>query len=216
MNNLIAKIPGRSSDIVIIGGHFDTKRFDDFKFVGANDGGSSAAFVMEMAQLLKRRANAFTYWCVFFDGEEAVKEWTDTDSVYGSRHLVERLEKSGELSKVRAMLLVDMIGDRDLDILREGNSTPWLVDIIWNSAAELGYQKYFLPRSFDIGGDDHFPFLGARIPSVDIIDFDYGFDNIYWHSEKDTADKCSPQSLEIVGNTLLRALPRVEHRLQGK
>jgi glutaminyl-peptide cyclotransferase len=214
MNNLIAKIPGASPDIILIAGHYDTKLFENFRFVGANDGGSSAGFVLEMATVLKRRQNRFTYWCVFFDGEEAVDEWSDTDSVYGSRHLVQRLKAAHELSSIKAMLLVDMIGDRDLDVLREGNSTPWLTDIIWNSAAELGYQKNFLPKTFDIGGDDHFPFLREGIPAVDLIDFDYGFANINWHSDRDTVDKCSPHSLQIVGDTLLRALPRIETRLR--
>lgn len=214
MKNIIAKIPGTSSDIIIIGGHYDTKLFDNFRFVGANDGGSSAAFVLEMARVLKSRKKQLTYWCVFFDGEEAVREWTDADSLYGSRHLVQRLKTTAQLTKIRAMLLVDMIGDRDLDILREGNSTPWLTDILWNSAAELGYQKNFLPRAFDIGGDDHFPFLREGIPAVDLIDFNYGFSNIDWHSERDTIDKCSPRSLQIVGNTMLRALPRIEFRLR--
>ena len=216
MNNLIAKIPGASPDVIIIAGHYDTKLFDTFRFVGANDGGSSAAFVLEMAQILKHRKNAFTLWCVFFDGEEAVGEWSDMDGVYGSRHLVQELKASGQLSKVKAMLLVDMIGDKDLDILREGNSTPWLVDILWNSAAELGYGKYFIPKTYDIGGDDHFPFLQAGVPAVDVIDFDYGFSNIFWHSKRDTVDKCSPESLEIVGNTFLRALPRIEMRLRAR
>ncbi|MDD5544032.1 MAG: M28 family peptidase [Acidobacteriia bacterium] len=214
MNNIIAKIPGESPEILIIAGHYDTKLFDSFRFVGANDGGSSAAFVLEMAHALKQRKNLFTMWCVFFDGEEAVGEWSDNDSVYGSRHMVEELRRQHLIEKVRAMILVDMIGDRDLDILKEGNSTPWLNDIIWNSAAELGYQKEFVPRSFDIGGDDHFPFLRAGIPAVDLIDFDYGFSNAYWHSGQDTLDKCSARSLGVVGNTLLRALPRIEARLK--
>jgi Zn-dependent M28 family amino/carboxypeptidase len=216
MKNIIAKIPGTSSDVIIISGHYDTKLFDNISFLGANDGGSSAAFVLEMARVLKHRKSRFTYWLVFFDGEEAVGEWSDTDSVYGSRHMVERLRKSGQLSLVRAMILVDMIGDRDLDILKEKSSTSWLVDILWNSAAELGYQKYFLPKSFEIGGDDHFPFLRAGIPAVDIIDFDYGFANMNWHTDRDTIDKCSPQSLKVVGETVLRALPRIEFRLDRK
>jgi len=213
MNNLIAKIPGASPDAIILAGHYDTKRFDTFRFVGANDGGSSSAFLLELAQVLAHRKNPFTIWCVFFDGEEAVREWTDTDSLYGSRHLVQRLKAGGQLSKIRAMILVDMIGDRDLDILKESNSTPWLIDLLWSGAAELGYQKNFLPQSFAIGGDDHFPFLREGIPAVDLIDFDYGFSNIYWHSERDTLDKCSARSLQIVGDTILRSLPRIESRL---
>lgn len=216
MNNLIAKIPGVSSEIIVLGGHYDTKLFETFRFVGANDGGSSAAFLLEMAGNLKRRKNPFTVWCVFFDGEEAVHEWTDTDSLYGSRYFVQYMKSSSQLSKIKAMLLVDMIGDRDLNLLKESNSTPWLVDILWNSAADLGYKKNFLPESFSIGGDDHFPFLQEGIPAMDLIDFDYGFSNVYWHSEQDTADKCSPRSLQIVGETVLKALPAIEARLQRK
>jgi glutaminyl-peptide cyclotransferase len=213
MNNLIAKIPGASSNVVILGGHYDTKLLDSFRFVGANDGGSSAAFLLEMARVLKHRKNRLTYWCVFFDGEEAVREWTDADSLYGSRHFVGQLKSSNQFSKIKAMVLVDMIGDRSLNLLKESNSTAWLVDVIWSSVAQLGFQESFLPGSFAIGGDDHFSFLEENIPAVDLIDFDYGPSNLYWHSEQDTVDKCSPRSLQIVGETLLKALPLIEDRL---
>lgn len=216
MSNLIAKIPGASSEIIILGGHYDTKLFETFRFAGANDGGSSAAFLLEMAGNLKRRQNPLTVWCVFFDGEEAVREWTDTDSLYGSRYFVQSMKSSNQLSKIKAMLLVDMIGDRDLNLLKESNSTPWLVDILWRTGAGLGYSKNFLPESFSIGGDDHFPFLQEGIPAVDLIDFDYGFSNAYWHSAEDTVDKCSPRSLQIVGDTVLKALPLIESRLMRR
>ncbi|MBZ5536205.1 MAG: M28 family peptidase [Acidobacteriia bacterium] len=216
MNNLIAKIPGASSEVIVLGGHYDTKLFETIRFVGANDGGSSAAFLLEIAGILKRRKNSLTIWCVFFDGEEAVREWTDTDSVYGSRHFVQHMKSSNRLSKIKAMLLVDMIGDRDLNLLKESNSTSWLVDILWDSGAGMGFRKNFLPESFSIGGDDHFPFLQEGIPAVDLIDFDFGFANAYWHSEQDTVDKCSPRSLQIVGDTVLKALPFIESRFLQK
>src|ERR1039458_1757968 len=131
MTNIIAKFPGAQSKVVMVSGHYDTKRESNFRFVGANDGASSAALLLELARALTTQKHALTYWLVFFDGEEAVQEWTATDSVYGSRHLLQKLSSQGELGRIQAMILVDMIGDADLAIHREFNSSPWLVDSIF-------------------------------------------------------------------------------------
>jgi Zn-dependent M28 family amino/carboxypeptidase len=209
MTNLIAKFPGSRRETVIVGGHYDTKRFDDFRFVGANDGGSSAALLMELARLLAGRQHALTYWLVFFDGEEAVREWSATDSVYGSRHLVEKLSASGELSRIKALILVDMIGDAQLRIPRESNSTPWLTDLVFNVAQRLGYGKYFV-NSQDAADDDHIPFINAGVSALDLIDFDYGPNNSYWHTAQDTPEHCSPLSLTIVGRVVAASLEELE------
>jgi Zn-dependent M28 family amino/carboxypeptidase len=193
----------------MVAGHYDTKRFEDFRYVGANDGGSSAALLLELARVLASRKNALTYWLVFFDGEEAIRDWTSTDSLYGSRHLVEKLSASGELSRVQAMILVDMIGDANLDIHREGNSTPWLVDTVFNVAKRLGYGRYF-PESQIAMDDDHIPFVNAGVSAVDLIDFDYGPNQSYWHSAKDTLEHCSPLSLTIVGRVVAATLNELE------
>ncbi len=208
MCNLIAKIPGASSSIVIIAGHYDTKRMD-VRFVGANDGASSAAFLLEMARVLARRNNRLTYWLVFFDGEEALQCWSATDGLYGSRHFAQELSDQGTLNQVRAVILVDMIADAHLDIRREAHSTPWLSDIVFAQAQRLGYARYFLnsPRTIE---DDHIPFLELGVPAVDIIDLDYGPFNLYWHTKYDTVDKCSPASLAIVARVVLATLAALE------
>lgn len=208
MVNLRVTLPGTGRGRLVIGGHYDTKLFRDVRFVGANDAGSSTAFLLELARVLKARANAIPIEIVFFDGEEAVIDWRGNDRVYGSRHYVDAARASGELSSIKAMILVDMIGDRDLNLKRESASTRWLTDTIWHSARTLGLGRHFLDEEMAIE-DDHLPFLEAGIPAVDLIDFDYP----PWHTPGDTLDQVSGRSLEIVGTVLLDALPAIESRL---
>ena len=208
MTNIVAEIPGASPLVVIIGGHYDTKRMAT-PFVGANDGGSSPAFLLGMARVLARRTNKLTYWLVFFDGEEAVRRWSATDSLYGSRHFAAKLSAERIQNRVKAALVVDMIADAHLNIRPEARSTPWLNNLIPNEANRLGFGRYFLnrPRNID---DDHVPFLNLGIPAVDIIDLDYGPLNLYWHTRYDTPEHCSAASLAIVGAVVLRALSAIE------
>ncbi|MGA8285675.1 MAG: M28 family peptidase, partial [Candidatus Sulfotelmatobacter sp.] len=112
-------------------------------------------------------------------------------------------EADGTLKKIKAFLLADMIGDADLNIDRDTNSTPWLEDVVYEAASRLGYQSHFFVRN--VGGmeDDHIPFVKRGVPSADLIDFDYGYNNVFWHTPQDTVDKLSPKSLEIVGITML-------------
>lgn len=208
MVNLMASIPGASRDRLIIAGHYDTKRFTEFRFVGANDGGSSAAFLLEMARVLKGRQNPFTIELLFLDGEEAVVEWEGTDRVYGSRHYVEAARRDGSLASIKALVLVDMIADRDLELKRDLNSSPWLTQIIWNAARERGLGRFFVSDATAIE-DDHLPFLEAGVPAVDLIDLDYPA----WHTADDTLDAVSARSLQVVGDVLLAALPQIEQRL---
>ena len=207
MTNLIAKFPGTQSKVVMVTGHYDTKRFEDFRFVGANDGASSAALLLELARALQGRQHALTYWLVFFDGEEAVREWTDTDSLYGSRHWVQKLSSRGELGRIQAMILVDMIGDSKLVIHRETGSTPWLTDLLFAAAHRLGYAKYFLDAPTSVE-DDHVPFVNAGVAAVDLIDFNP--EDGYWHTAKDTVEHCSPLSLTIVGRVVVASLADLE------
>jgi glutaminyl-peptide cyclotransferase len=213
MVNLVATIPGARRDRIVIAGHYDTKLYREFRFVGASDGGSSAAFLLEMARVLKTRKSPLTVDIVFLDGEEArMPEWRGTDNTYGSRHYVDLAKKDGSLGTLKAMLLVDMIGDRDLDIRRETSSTPWLTDLIWSAAKRQGLDNYFVPESARIE-DDHLPFLAAGVPSVDIIDLENYQGRGKWHTAQDTLDACSARSLQVVGDTLLAALPQIEARL---
>jgi Zn-dependent M28 family amino/carboxypeptidase len=209
MTNLIAKFRSSRRETVIVAGHYDTKRFDAFRFLGANDGGSSAALLVELARVLGGRQNALNYWLVFFDGEEAVRDWSATDSLYGSRHLVEKLSASGELSRIQALILVDMIAGAPLRIPREDRSTPWLTDLVFNVAQRLGYGKYFV-NSREAVDDDHMPFINSGVAAVDLIDLDYGPNRSYWHSAQDTLDHCSPLSLTIVGRVVTATLEELE------
>ena len=206
MANVVAVIPGRRPDVILIAGHYDTKWFRDITFVGANDGGSSAALLIELARRLRERQREYTYWVAWFDGEEARESWTATDSLYGSRRMAGELGKSRRLPS--AVIVADMIGDRDLGIRREAGSTPWMTDVIWASAARLGYTAHFLPESLSVE-DDHAPFARLGVPTALLIDFDFP----PWHTAEDTLDKVSAKSLEIVGKVILDALPGIEDGL---
>jgi glutaminyl-peptide cyclotransferase len=208
MVNLIATIRGASTDRIAITGHYDTKLFREFRFVGADDGGSSAAFLVELARVLAARRNKMTIEIVFLDGEEAVVEWRGTDHTYGSRHYVEVAERARALATLKAMVLVDMIADRSLGIRRDSNSTKWLTDLVWDAAARLKYGEYFLPTTTTVE-DDHLPFVAAGVPSVDIIDLEFDA----WHTQRDTLDAVSARSLQIVGDVLLAALPQIEDHI---
>ena len=216
MVNLRATLPGPAGGNprrgrIVIGGHYDTKRFSEFRFVGASDAASSAAFLIELARALKGRANPLPIELLFLDGEEAVVDWNlagTQDHTYGSRYYVEQLKKAGTVKDVRAFVLVDLIGDKDLGIRREQNSTGWLTDAIWAAARRLGRGE-FLDAETPIE-DDHLEFLAAGIPAVDIIDLDYPA----WHTAGDTLEAVSPRSLQVVGDVLLAALPAIEQRLK--
>jgi glutaminyl-peptide cyclotransferase len=203
MANVVGVARGRRPDVIMLAGHYDTKVFREFRFVGANDGGSSTALLLELARHLATGPREYTYWIVFFDGEEARGTWTAQDSLYGSRRMAETLARTRRLP--RALIVVDMIGDRDLDIRRESFSTAALTDIVWESARRLGQDAHFLAESMPVE-DDHVPFLRAGVPATLLIDFDFPA----WHTPDDTVDKVSARSLQIVGDVVLDALPSVE------
>lgn len=208
MKNILATFPGVSERWIVVSGHYDTKIFP-FRFVGANDGGSSTGFLMELARTLAGKPRRDTVVIAFFDGEEAFVQWSERDSLYGSRHLASLWERAGVLRRIRAVINVDMIGDRDLGIQSEVLSTPWLRRLVWQTARELGYERHFLPDEVATE-DDHLPFLQKGVPAVNLIDFRYGPGNHYWHTAEDTLDKLSPASFQIVGDVLLRVLARLE------
>jgi glutaminyl-peptide cyclotransferase len=212
MVNLIATIPGPRKERLAITGHYDTKLFRDVRFVGANDGGSSTAFLIELARVLKTRPNALTMDLIFFDGEEAtLRDWSGTDHTYGSQYYVDNARKNGTLSTLKALILVDMIAERSPRFLRESNSTPWLTDIIWSTAQKMGHGSIFVNASTPIE-DDHIPFLNAGIPATDIIDLDYPA----WHTPADTLDQTSARSLQVVGDVVVASLGPIEARLGAR
>jgi peptidase M28-like protein len=207
VRNIVAKFPGTREGIIVIAGHYDTNYpLRDTGYVGANDGGSSTAILLELVnQLRGKKRDGYSVWLVWTDGEEAVKQWSATDSLYGARHLAEKWQKDGTLKKIKAFLLVDMIGDADLNIDQEMNSTPWLESVIVQAATRLGYQSHFFGRSLPIE-DDHLPFVHMGVPSADLIDMDYGYNDVFHHTPQDTLDKLSPKSLEIAGSVVLETV----------
>jgi glutaminyl-peptide cyclotransferase len=222
MANVIGELPGKTPEIIIIASHYDTKLFKEFTFLGANDAGSSTAALLEIARVMATTLAGklrYTYQFVFFDGEESIcREWSQClngkDNTYGSRYMVERIKKTKQLNLYQAMILLDMIGDKNLEILKEEGSSTWLVDSIWNTARRLGFTKEFPNRSHMVN-DDHIPFLEAGIPAVNLIDFDYGDDQKdFWHTNEDTLDKLSPQSLKIVGDVIILSLPLIESQIR--
>jgi Zn-dependent M28 family amino/carboxypeptidase len=213
VRNIIAKFPGKKDGIIAILGHYDTNYpLRNTGYVGANDGGSSTAILLEFANQLRGKTRAgYSVWLIWTDGEEAVKTWSDTDSLYGTRHLAEKWEKDGTLKKIKALMVMDMIGDADLDIQRDTNSTPWLLDLIYTAAQRGGYQSHFYALEGPME-DDHLPFAKRGVPSADVIDLDYGYNNVFHHTPQDTMDKLSPKSLEIVGNTILETVRLIDQR----
>ena len=217
VRNIIAKFPGTKDGIIVILGHYDTNYpLRNNGYVGANDGGSSTAILLEFANQLRggshdKRRDGYSVWLVWTDGEEAVKTWSDTDSLYGTRHLAEKWEKDGTLKKIKALMVMDMIGDADLNIDRDTNSTSWLLDLIYAAAERGGYQSHFYAREGAIQ-DDHLPFVQRGVPSADVIDLDYGYNNVFHHTPQDTMDKLSPKSLEIVGDTILETIHLLDQR----
>jgi Zn-dependent M28 family amino/carboxypeptidase len=210
MTNLIVRIPGRAATrSVVLTGHYDTKLMSGQQFVGANDGGSSTGFLLEMARVHCGRPRKQDLLLVWLDGEEAVQNWTANDSLYGSRYLAQVWQKNGTLPRVRALINIDMIGDGDLALVYEINSTAWLRTMFWDGAAKLGYSAHF-PRLENAIEDDHIPFLRAGVAAVDLIDFDYGPGNSWWHTDRDTIDKLSAKSFQIVGNVVLHVLNLLE------
>jgi hypothetical protein len=209
MMNIIARFAGTSGKAVVFSGHYDTKPMPGVDFIGANDGGSSTGLLLELARALAASKRTHDVYLVWFDGEEAYVQYTATDGFYGSRHLAQRWDKDGTLSKVVALINVDMIGDRDLGIMKEQYSSETLNALIWSAAADLGYGKHFLNEGGAVY-DDHIQFIHRGVPAANLIDFDYGPGNSYWHTPKDTLDKLSARSLEVVGKVLLNVLERLE------
>jgi glutaminyl-peptide cyclotransferase len=213
VHNIIAKFPGKKDGIIAILGHYDTNYpLRNIGYVGANDGGSSTAILLEFANQFRGKIrDGYSVWLVWTDGEEAVRSWSDSDSLYGTRHLAEKWEKDGTLKKIKALMVMDMIAAEDVNILRDDNSTPWLLDLIHTAAERGGYQSHFYALETPME-DDHLPFAKRGVPSADVIDMPYGYNDVFHHTAQDTMDKLSPKSLEIVGNTILETVHLLDQR----
>ena len=228
MVNVTAELPGESKDAIIVSSHYDSKFYKDMRFLGANDPGTSVGTLLEMARVLgaSQQKPKLTYWLVFFDGEESFCEkWEQChnpnpidpknplpDNTYGSRRYVARLRETNDLGRVRALILLDLMGSKNLELGRDTMSIRWLQDIVWQTGRDLGYGKYFVDRPEGVGGDDHEPFLRAGIDSLDLIQLS---SYPYWHKADDTLDKVSGQSMKVVGDTVLASLPKIAQRLAG-
>ncbi len=211
MKNVLVKIPGEKPGIILLGTHYDTKRLDNF--VGADDGGSSTGVMLELARLLCSQHGRYNVWIAFFDGEEAVNfDWKDPDNRYGSRQMAARLSMSGDLPKIKAFLLADLVGGRTPHFKRDDTSTEWLNDFVWSLAAKLGYSSIFVEQRYNVGGDDHFSFTQRKVPAVDVIDLDTVNDVPYWHTPRDTLDKISARTLAIVGHVFLECVKQLQSR----
>jgi glutaminyl-peptide cyclotransferase len=211
MKNILVKIPGEKPGIILLGTHYDTKRLENF--VGADDGGSSTGVMLELARLLCSQRGKYAAWIAFFDGEEAVNlEWKDPDNRYGSRQMAAKLSASGDLPKIKAFILVDLVGGKNPHFLRDGESTQWLKDFVWSVAAKLGYGEIFGSAPTNFGGDDHYSFTARHVPSVDIMDLDTQNDVSYWHTAGDTLDKISPKTLAIVGHVVLESVKQLPQK----
>jgi len=209
MKNILVKIPGDDSSIILLGTHYDSLLRHDITFVGADDSGSSTAVMLELARLLCAKHGRHAVWIAFFDGEEAMKSWSETDSRYGSRQMAARLAASGDIPKIKAFLLADMVGSRSLHFAREASSTKSLVDLMWATAARLGYSQIFVNTSSG-AEDDHDSFLKRKVRSMDVIDFDRLQDVPFWHTDEDTLDKISARSLAISGHVFLETVKELQ------
>ncbi len=218
LRNFIVRFPGKKPGAIVLGSHYETNYpLRTINFVGANDGAATTGLLMAIGDRLRaqtaggKQLEGYSVWLVFFDGEEAFQTWSQSDSTYGSRHLAAKWGRDGTLGKIKAFILTDMIGDKDLDIQRESNSTGWLVDLVRQSAHKFGYDRYFFQTEEPVE-DDHLPFVKRGVPSIDIIDLDYGPNNSYHHTAQDTLDKVSAKSLTIDGDVILETIRLINQR----
>jgi Zn-dependent M28 family amino/carboxypeptidase len=218
MRNFIVRFPGKKDGVIVLGTHYETNYpLRNINFVGANDGGSTTGLLIEIANQLRadvvrgKTLDGYSVWLVFFDGEEAIQTWSKSDSTYGSRHLAAKWGRDGTLGRVKAFMLADMIGDKDLDIQHETNSTDWLVTLVRQAAKKFGYERYFFQTEEPVE-DDHLPFVERGVPSIDVIDLDYGPNNSYHHTVEDTMDKISARSLTIDGDVFMETIRLIDRR----
>jgi glutaminyl-peptide cyclotransferase len=218
MRNFIVRFPGKKDGAIVLATHYETNYpLRNINFVGANDGGSTTGLLIAIADQLRaqtaggKKLDGYSVWLLFDDGEEAFQAWTDSDSTYGTKHLAARWGRDGTLGKIKAFLLADMIGDKDLDIQRESQSTDWLVAVVRQAVKKFAYDRYFFKKDMEVS-DDHLPFVRRGVPSIDIIDLDYGPNNSYHHTAQDTMDKISAKSLTIDGDVFMETIRLIGQR----
>ena len=219
MRNFIVRFPGKKNGVIVLATHYETNYWlRNINFVGANDGGATTGLLMAIADQLRaqtangKKLDGYSVWLVFDDGEESIQStWTDSDSLYGTRHLAAKWGRDGTLGHIKAFILADMIGDKDLDIQHESRAADWLVAVVRQAVKKFGYEKYFFKQEMQVE-DDHLPFVQRGVPSIDIIDLNYGPNNSYHHTDKDTMDKISAHSLTIDGDVFLETIRLIDLR----
>jgi Zn-dependent M28 family amino/carboxypeptidase len=218
MRNYIVKYPGKKEGIIVLASHYETNYpLRDIEFYGANDGAATTALLIEIGNVLRAHPpEGSSVWLVFDDGEEAVKEWGPSDSLYGTRHLAAKWSNDGTLQKIKAFLVADMIADKDLNIDYVDNSTPWLLDILKEAAKNTGHSAYIFKYK-EAEEDDHLPFAKRGVPVLDVIDAHYGpstdsAPDGYHHTAQDTLDKISAKSLQISGDLFLEMIRLINQR----
>jgi len=220
MRNYIVRYPGKKDGIIVLASHYETNYpLRDINFVGANDGASTTALLIEIGNYLRvHPPQGYSVWLVFDDGEESITpNWSDSDSLYGTRHLAAKWSQDGTLKKIKAFLLADMIADKDLNIDFDEESTPWLRDMLKVAAKNTGHSAYIYKNTVPGLQDDHIPFKKRGVPVLDIIDMDYGPRSIlhpdgYHHTALDTMDKLSPNSLQIAGDLFLEMIQLIDQQ----
>ncbi len=219
MHNFIVRFPGKKNGVIVLATHYETNYpLRDINFYGANDGAATTALLIEIGDVLRTHPpEGYSVWLVFDDGEEAVKEWSNSDSLYGTRHLAAKWATDGTLAKIKAFIVADMCADKDLNIDHDANSTPWLLDMLKVAAKNTGHSAYVFKNQTEVS-DDHLPFRQRGVPVLDIIDLDYGPptqehpEGGYHHTELDTLDKISAHSLQISGDLFLEMIRLINQR----
>jgi Zn-dependent M28 family amino/carboxypeptidase len=218
MRNFIVRFPGKKNGVIVLATHYETNYpLRNINFVGANDGGSTTGLLMAIADQLRldtahgKTLDGYSVWLLFDDGEEAIQSWSSSDSTYGTRHLAAKWGRDGTLGRIKAFILADMIGDKSLDIQRETRSTDWLVDLMTKAVHKFGYDQYFFQTDEPVE-DDHLPFVERGVPSIDVIDLDYGPNNSYHHTAQDTMDKISARSLTVDGDVFMETIRLIDLR----
>jgi Zn-dependent M28 family amino/carboxypeptidase len=220
MHNLIVKYPGKRDGVIVLVTHYETNwPLRTINFVGANDGACTTALLIAIGEYLRAHPpQGYAVWLVFDDGEEAVKQWTESDSLYGTKHLAAKWAADGTLKRVKAVLVADMIGDKDLNIQEEMGSTPWLRAAFRQAAVNTRHTANVFQSQIDGEQDDHLPFLDRGVPALDVIDVKYGpmdakaGDYAYHHTVQDTIDKLSAQSLQTSADLFLETIRLIDQQ----
>lgn len=223
MHNLIVRYPGKKAGVIVLASHYETNYpLKDIPFVGANDGACTSALLIEIGQYLRAHPpQGYGVTLVFDDGEEAVanppmdpSQWTASTSLYGTRHLAAKWSQDGTIANVKAFVVVDMVGDKDLNFLEETQSAQWLRDLFRRAAADTHHSANVY-KTKGAEEDDHLPFLKRGVPVLDMIDVDYGprdarHSDGWHHTAEDTIDKISAQSLQVSADILMDLIPLID------